>query len=131
MKSVARFSAWLTFAALLCFATSAFGQGTASIKATGAGSSVLSQVPAAFFVLAFDHHDHKGNNGGGNDNGNNVYGTGNVNSNACGTDDAWGGNCKTVPEGGTSLGYLSLVGLCFLGAMVLRSRQQVRAGDPN
>jgi hypothetical protein len=132
MKSVARYSAYVVFVALLCFAPCAFGQGTVNAKATSAGTSVLNYTPS-FFAFTFapggrggDHS--RGGNGGGNGNGN---GCSNQGSGGGGW---WGGNgggnnggggCVAVPEGGTTLMYLLLAGLACFGAVALRSRRQV------
>jgi hypothetical protein len=132
MKSVARLSEWIVFTALLCFATSAFGQGAASLKVTGAGDRVLNHMPASFLAVVFDHghgHGDGGNGNGGNGNGGNGNGYGGSNGCSGGDSGAWddgnGGNkCAPVPEGGTALMYLSLAGLCCFGAMALRSWRQ-------
>ena len=114
MKMVARFSAWVVFAGLLCFAPSAFGQGSVSTtKVTG--NSVLNYAKPSFLTLNSlvgglnpDHKDSNGCNNHGWDNR------------------GWGGStvCKSVPEGGTTFMYLSLAGLFCLGAMALGSRRR-------
>jgi hypothetical protein len=130
MKSAARFSAWIAFAALLCFAPSAFGRANVSIQGKNSGISILSSVPTGFLAFTLGP---AGNHGiGGNRGGNNGNNGGNGGSqNGCGgqgsNDRAWGGNsgggCTAVPEGGTALMYLLLAGLCCAGAMVLRSQR--------
>jgi hypothetical protein len=126
MKSIAKFST-VTFAALLCFASCVFAQDTVNAKTTGVGSRVLSYAPSAAFTLTLDfgnksNNGNNGNNGGkgctpnqgGWDGWNWGWGGGGNN----------GGGCTTVPEGGTTLTYLSLAGLCCLGAVVFRRREQ-------
>ncbi len=34
--------------------------------------------------------------------------------------------CLTVPEGGSALGYATLIGFTFLGAVVVRSRSETK-----
>ena len=105
----------LSLAAILFFASSAFAQGTMHAKST----SVLQLAPSAIFTLTLGFGDDHGNgnnggNGCSNKGGNNWDGFGGNNN----------GGCKTVPEGGTTLTYLSLAGLCCLGAFVFRPRGQ-------
>jgi hypothetical protein len=139
MKSVARFSAWVAFAALLCFASSAFGQGTANLK-INAGNRVLTYAPPSFLTFTFgpggDHRSgdpaYGGNNSGNNGCGNQGGGWGGGGWN----DQGWGGGnggggCTPVPEGGTSLMYIFLAGSSCFGAMLLRSRRQSHAPKTN
>lgn len=108
MKSMVRITT-VAFAAVLCFASCAFAQNTVNTK-MNVGSPALLTLTLGF-----------GNNGGHNNNN----GCGNQGGGGWGEN--WGGNnggnCKSVPEGGTTLTYLSLAGLCCLGAVVFRSRR--------
>jgi hypothetical protein len=120
MKSMTRFSVWAAFAALLCFATGAFGQSTANTMAANTGHNFLNSTPANFlvFTLGFGSGPGQGNHGGsgcsqGSDNG----GWGGRGGNG-------GGGCTTVPEGGTTLMYVLLAGVGCLGGMTLRSRRK-------
>lgn len=118
MKSVVRFSTWVAFAALFCFASSAFGQG--NMKLANSGNSVLNYAPSGLFVLALgpagDHGVVVNRSGSGNGCGSQGW-----------NDRGWGGNgggrCTQVPEGGTALMYLFLAGLCCTGAMFLRQQR--------
>jgi hypothetical protein len=111
----ARFSAWVIFGGLLCFAPCALGQGSVSAKAAYARNSVLNYAVPGFLTLEspvgrLDPY-HKDSNSCSNQ----------------GRDSrGWGENstCKSVPEGGTTFMYLSLAGLFCLGAMALGSRQR-------
>jgi hypothetical protein len=126
MKSISKFST-VTFAAFLCFASCAFAQDTAHGKTTGVGSGVLNYAPSAVLTLTLDF-GNKGNNGNNGNNGGKGCTSNQGGRN--GWDWGWGGGgnngggCTTVPEGGTTLTYLSLAGLCCLGAVVFRRRQQ-------
>jgi hypothetical protein len=113
MKSMAKLST-MAFAALLLFASCAFAQDTRS--------SLASHAPSAFLTLTVGLGDNHGNNGN-----NGCTSTSNKNQDGWGF---WGwggggnnGGCTTVPEGGTTLTYLSLAGLCCLGALVFRPRK--------
>jgi hypothetical protein len=131
-KSAARFSAWAVFGALLCFAPCALGQGVVNKAATGAGSNIFQNMPTASFLtfMIAPVADHKGSDwGGGGSNGCSNQGGG-QNNNFGRDNGGWGGGgsnggggCTAVPEGGTPLMYLSIAGLCCLGAMALRSRR--------
>ncbi len=135
MKSVARFSASVAFAALLCFAPFAFGQDTLNLR-TDAGNGVLNYAPSAFLTFAVGHgvHQRPGNFGnGGNGGGNNGWGNGGNGGGWGNGGGGWGnggngggngGGGTQVPEGGTTLMYLSLAGLCCFGAVVFRARRQ-------
>ncbi len=123
MNSTAKFSVLIVFAVLLCFAPCAVGQGI-----TVAGNSVLNQAPSAFLTVAF------GPNG--------LFGGQGNNSNGCGNHgwDPWFGsdhnnkNCgdhTAVPEGGTSLMYLALAGLCCFGAIGYRMRRHASVARSN
>ncbi len=112
MKPLCRVSVLVSFAVFLCFLPSAFGQRTGNLKVTGSGHTVRNFEPSNFLAFALtsgedffkDKKDKKcdASNGG------------------------WDNNCpKAVPEGGNSLMYLLVAGLCCLGGMVLRSRRQV------
>jgi len=126
MKSTARFSLLLVFAALLCFAPCAVGQGI-----TVTGNSVLNQAPPAFLTfgpgLGGLPGDSQNNNGkcdgqGGNGGWDWLFG-GDTNHNC--------GKTATVPEGGTSLMYLALAGLCCFGAMAYRMRRHESVSQTN
>ncbi len=120
MKSRARFSVLVVFAALLCLAPFAVGQG-----ATVAGNSVFNHAPSAFLIVALGPGNFLDNNGDkGCRQGDN------------GGWDWFGGDkkdCKStaVPEGGTSLIYLALAGLSCFGAIVYRTRRQASATGSN
>ncbi len=125
MKSSARFSVLVFFAALLCFAPCAVGQGIAV-----AGNSVLNQAPTAFLTIGLGPG---GLLGGDNNNGN---------CGGQGGSDGWdwffGGrnkkDCKpptAMPEGGASLMYLALAGLCCFGAIGYRLRRQASVARSN
>jgi hypothetical protein len=128
MKSEARFSAWVVLGVLLCFAPYALGQGVVNKAATGAGNGVFHYVSGSFFATAFaPAGNHKGSGWGGGGSGCSNEGRG-QNSNLGRDNGGWGGGnggggCTAVPEGGTALMYLSIAGLCCLGAMALRSRR--------
>jgi hypothetical protein len=120
MKSMARLST-VAFVAVLCFASCAFAQDTVNAKMSVGSPALLT------LTLGFGNNGgHNNNNGGGN-------GCSNQGGNGWGWD-GWGGgnggNCKSVPEGGTTLTYLSLAGLCCLGAVVFRSRRPASASLP-
>jgi hypothetical protein len=131
MKSLSRSSVWVVFAALLCFASSAFCQSKINVKVANSGNSVLNSAPAGFLAFTFGpggNHIIGGNRGGNNggNNGGNQGGNGGS-QNGCGNqgwnDRVGGGRCTQVPEGGTALMYLLLAGLCCAAAMVLRPQQ--------
>jgi hypothetical protein len=110
---VARFSAWVVLAGLLCFAPSAFGQGSVS-TAKVAGNSVLNYAVPGFLTFSpvgrVDPGHRDGIGCSNQDEGRDSRGWGESSA------------CKSVPEGGTTFMYLSLAGLFCLGAMVLGSR---------
>ncbi len=137
MKLLARFSAWVAFAAFLCCAPCAFGQSTVNSKLAGTENHVLNYASSSFLAFALspsgDHvdRDHRDRDHGGGGDGCGNQGGGGGGWGGGGWDDGWGGGggnggggCTPVPEGGTALMYLSLASLCCLGAMVLRSRRQ-------
>jgi len=127
MKSTARFSVLVVFAALLCFAPFAVGQGI-----TAAGNSVLSQAPSAFLTFgpgpggwpggSQNNNNWKCGGQGGSDGWDWFFGDGNHD---CGK------KTVSVPEGGTSLMYLALAGLCCFGAMAYRMRRHESATGSN
>jgi|ERR1035438_4357729 hypothetical protein len=125
MKSTARFSVLVVFAALLCFAPFAVGQGI-----TAAGNSVLSQAPSAFLTVGLgpgDHHKDWGDCGQGGNGGWDWFGGSGDNKNkGCGPTPT-----TAVPEGGTSLMYLALAGLCCFGAMAYRMRRHESVAQTN
>jgi hypothetical protein len=103
----ARFSAWVVFAGLLCFAPCALGQGSISSEVASVGNSVLNAAPS---LLIFGPQSNQHNNG--------------CNSQERGPRGWESSNCKSVPEGGTTFMYLSLAGLFCMGAMALGSRRR-------
>lgn len=129
MKLTSRISAWVTFAAVLCFAPWALGQGTLP-NAAGAGSHVLGYAPSSFFVLTFGPGGGGGKGGGGWNGGGGGNGCGGNGDGGWGGQ-GWGGGgngggggCQQVPEGGSTSQYLLLAGLCCLGGMLVRFRRQ-------
>jgi hypothetical protein len=144
MKSVARVSAWMAFAALLCCAPCALGQGTVGKSVPNAGFSLLNQAPASFLVLAIvppyiDGHgsNYGGNNGGGGGSCGNPGGgpTGWQNGgwNGWGNGgNGGGGGCSTsVPEGGSTWMYLLMAGFCCAGALLFGSKRQDASASAN
>lgn len=130
MKSVARVSAWVAFAAVLCYAPCALGQGTVGKRIPSAGVSLLNHVPASFLVLIvppiIDGHGGNFGNGGNNGNGGSC---GNQGGAPIGwVNGGWnggGGGCSTsVPEGGSTWMYLLMAGFCCAGALLSRSKPQ-------
>lgn len=122
MKSTARFFVLVVFAALLCFAPFAVGQGI-----TATGNSVLSQAPSAFLTVGLgpgDHHKDWGDCGQGGNGGWDWFDGGRDNKGGCGSTTA-------VPEGGTSLMYLALAGLCCFGTMAYRMRRHESVARTN
>jgi hypothetical protein len=132
MRSVARVSAWVAFAAILCYAPCALGQGTVGKRMPSAGVSRLSHAPASFLVLSVvppiidGHGGNFGNNGnGGNSCGNQGGPIGWENGGWNGWGNGGGGGCSTsVPEGGSTWMYLFLAGFCCAGALFFRSQRQ-------
>jgi hypothetical protein len=148
MKSFCRFSAWAAVAALVCFAPAAFAQNKVNVRVTNSGSGILNMAPAGFLAFGFGPGGNRGGNNGGNNGGynggnNGGYGGNGGNGgsqggnggsqNGCGgqgfNDRVGGGKCAQVPEGGTTLMYLLLAGLCCAGAMVLRPQRQAAAPE--
>ncbi len=114
---------------MLCFLPSAFGQSPVN----SATHSVRTYQTPNFLAFALTsgsdlyNKGGKSNNGGGNNGWNNNGGNGG----ACSYSDGKGEKCAAVPEGGTPIMYLLLAGFSCLGAMVLRSRRQVRTPETN
>jgi hypothetical protein len=131
MKSTARFSVGLAFAALLCFAPCALAQAKVNVKAAGARVDVLSQSdqrPIKFGGANRSDDGGWGNQGGGGWGGDG-WGGGGWGGGGNGGGNGWGGGGNAgggtpVPEGGTPLMYLSLASLCCIGALALRARRQ-------
>jgi hypothetical protein len=132
IKSMARIWVWVAFAALLGFASCAFGQDEVNlnVKVMSARNGLLN-VPSSFFALALAS-DHRG--------GDSLHGNGcgdRPRRDSIGRDHGrWGGGgngggCASVPEGGTAMMYLLLAGLSCLGPVVLRSRRQACARETN
>jgi hypothetical protein len=125
MESVARFSAWVILAGVVCFAPCAVGQGSARNSLARSASGILGRAPATFLTLAFSpSSDHGGGDRGGSGGG----GCSNQNAgqNAGRDNGARGGGdgCTAVPEGGPAVTYLLLSGVFCLGAMLWRFRRQ-------
>lgn len=131
-KSIGRFSAAAAFAIFIFmgFTTGALGQGAVSgkiqsgslvVSQTAISQTSMSQASAGLLLLALEPGRGQGRRGpapspapgpgGGCGNGWNQR----------------GGNCYTVPEGGTTFGYLALVGLCCVAAAIFSIRRQARA----
>jgi hypothetical protein len=108
-KYMRKFSALALLAALLCFAPSLVGQGTLNSK-VGGGNAVLNQTSVGLLVLALgpDKSDNNGNNGCRHD-----------------------ADCKAVPEGGATVSYLGLAGLCCLAAVVYTIRRRGQISQTN
>lgn len=125
MKSMSKLS-MIALAGVLCFAPFAFGQGTArgavaSVSSGLAGHSILSHAVPSFLTFAFDRdHGRGGNNSCGSQGGN-------------GWDDRdkrnGGGNCQSVPEGGSNLTYLFLASLACFGVLFVQSLRKGTAQD--
>ena len=143
MKSIARFSGWVVLTGALCFAPCALGQGGLR-HPSSAGSSFLNHTPASFLAFVFGpgtphgHGDDDGGscgNQGGGGWGGNGWGGGGWGGGGWGGG-GWsgsgnGGGCTAMPEGGTALMYLSIAGLCFGGALILRSRRPTGVSRAN
>jgi hypothetical protein len=106
MNSLAKFSLWLVLATLFCFAPGAFAQGrTNPVLASHVRNVTSYAFTSTFLFKPIDNGKNK--------------------NHPC---DPRGPNrCAAVPEGGSALTYLLLASLTCFGAMVLRSRRQVRA----
>lgn len=117
MKSMVKL-ATVAFAAVLCFASCALAQNNVNSK--------MSAGSPAIFTLTLGFDDHGGNTGCNQGGGGGGW---------WGDWGGWGDNnnsgCKSVPEGGTTLTYLSLAGLCCLGAVVFRSRRAACLPETN
>lgn len=111
MKSIGKISALVGFAALLCFAPCALGQGSDHAKlAEARNTTLLNFVPSSFLAYAYGPNESKKHGGCTNRKSE---------------------NCAAVPEGGAALIYLSLAGLCCLGAMVWRFHRPVEVRQTN
>jgi hypothetical protein len=128
-KSLNKLSAGIVLAVLLSFAPFAFGQSPAHSNAVAG----LHAMPG-FLTFVFD--GGRGNPwGNGGNGGNNGCSQGKGGNNGWGW--GWwgqggnngGGNCQTVPEGGTGLMYILLAGVVCFGAITLRSRRKVGAQE--
>jgi hypothetical protein len=106
MNSLAKFSLWLVLATLFCFAPGAFAQGRTNPLLASHVRNVTSYSFTS--TILFDPIDNGRNK-----------------KPAC--DPHGPHKCAAVPEGGSALMYLLLASLTCFGAMVLRSRRQVRA----
>lgn len=134
MKSFSRLTAWLFLSGVLCFAPSAFGLESNRHQAAGV-NGILSAPPSFLAFTLLPSHRHRvaehdgGGEGGGNGCGNQAKGGGWGWGSDEGGGNGNGGGCTPVPEGGTALAYLTIAGLCCLGAVVMRSRRQVRVSQ--
>jgi len=100
-----KFPALALLAALLCFTTGALGQGTFNSK-VGGGGATLSQAATGLLVLALGPGEGRS---------------------GCKDSGRYSSDCKAVPEGGATIAYLGLAGLCCLAAAVytIRRRGQI------
>jgi hypothetical protein len=113
MKSIARLSVWVLLMGSLCFAPSALAQSSGGHH--GSHSN--------------DNGGSCGNQGGGGGGwGGGGWGGGGWDGGGWGGGGN-GGGCTPVPEGGTTLMYLSIAGLCCCGALVVRSRKQTGVSE--
>ena len=113
---MSKFSALALCAALLCFAPSLVGQRTLnSDSKVGGGSAVLSQTSVGLLVLALgpDGDDHNWKHGCGEESNRHDK------------------NCNAVPEGGATVSYLGLAGLCCLAAVVYSVRRRGQISQTN
>src|ERR1700733_11658399 len=108
MKSLAKFSLWVVLATLFCFAPGAFAQGRTNPLLASHVRNVTSYSFTS--TILFDPIDK-----------------GEDNNHKCNPHSNGRNKCAAVPEGGSALMYLLLASLTCFGAMVLRSRRQVRA----
>jgi len=139
MRSVARVSAWMAFAAVLYCAPCAFGQGTIGKRMPSAGVSLLNHAPASFLVLIVPPvvDGHGGNFGNGGSCGNQGGGptgwvNGGWNGGGGGSGNGGGGGCSTsVPEGGSTWMYLLMAGFCCAGALLFGSKRQDASASAN
>jgi len=117
-KSRVGFSAAAAFAIFIftSFTPGALGQGTVggAIR-SGVAQTSVSQLSAGLLVLGFEpgaEQRHREpappSNGCGNKNG------------------GWNQRCSAVPEGGSTFGYLALVGLCCVATAIFSIRRQAR-----
>jgi len=126
MKSMSKLS-MIALAGVLCFAPFAFGQGSAHAKVSSGfvGHSIFSHAVPSFLTFAFDRDHGRGGNGDNN-------GCGSQGGN--GWDDrdkrnGGGGNCQSVPEGGSNLMYLFLASLACFGVLFVQSLRKRTAHD--
>ena len=117
MKS-ARFLVGVAFAALICFAPCALGQGKTEVKPSSAS---VSSTAGHENVLRHDFEVARRNDGGRGNQGGGGWGGGGGNGGGGGWGNGGGG--VPVPEGGTNLMYLSLAGLCCVGTIAFRARR--------
>ena len=123
MKSISRVSLWVVFAALLAFAPFAVGENTLHGNIPVASNSLLNHAPSAFLTVTFGPIGLLGDNG----------------KKGCGQDWGFGfgkdskdcGKSTAVPEGGTSLMYLALAGLCCFGAVGYRMHRHASVTRTN
>ena len=113
MKSLTKLSAWIILAGIFCLAPCAIAQGQNRLQ-------------------PIQRNSEQGGGGCSNQGGGGGWGGGGWGWGW----DGWGnggnnGGCTAVPEGGTTLMYLSIAGLCCFGAVVARSRRQIAAAEGN
>jgi hypothetical protein len=127
IKSAIRFSAWVVFAALFCFAPSSIAQVRAGADLTGANHTALSSGDhqRVHPTGGIARNDGWGNQGGGDGWG----GGGGWGGGWGGGGNGNGGGGVPVPEGGTTLMYLALTGLSCFGAMAIRARQRANVSQ--
>jgi hypothetical protein len=126
MKSMSKIS-MIALAVVVCLAPFALGRSTAQANVSGGlvGHSILSHAVPSFLTFAFDRDHGRGGNGGNN-------GCGSQGGN--GWDDRdkrnnGGGNCQSVPEGGSNLTYLFLASLACFGVLFVQSLRKRTAHD--
>jgi hypothetical protein len=122
MNPLAKFSLWLVLATLFCFAPRAFAQGRTNPLLASHVRKVTSYSFTSTFL--FDPIDK------GEDKDKDKDKDKHNNCDPEGRDREGRNKCAAVPEGGSALMYLLLASLTCFGAMVLRSRRQVRARGP-
>jgi hypothetical protein len=125
MKFISKLS-MIALAVVLCCAPFALAQGTAH----GSVASVSHAVPS-FVTFVFDRDRHHGSGGGGNNGCGNQGGNGwdDKGDKDWGGGNNGGGNCQSVPEGGSNLMYLFLASLACFGVLFVQSLRKSTAHD--
>ncbi|MFZ1009305.1 MAG: hypothetical protein WAN65_20860 [Candidatus Sulfotelmatobacter sp.] len=128
MKSMNKLS-MIALAVVLCFAPFAFGQATAHSAVAGVssglvGHNIFDRAVPGILTFAFDRDHGRGGNGGNNgcSQGGNGWDDKDKRNNG-------GGNCQSVPEGGSNLMYLFLASLACFGVLLVQSLRKVAAPD--